>query len=71
MANIGMVQSCDCVSLAVEAFAETFSANFDGHIAAEPRIASAIDFPHPARAERHHDLIGAKLCAWSEKHKWP
>jgi len=40
-------------------------------MAFQPRVARAIHFPHPARAQRGHDFIGAKLCAWSERHNCP
>ena len=43
----------------------------DGNIALQPFIAGPIDYAHPARAERRQDLIGAKMCTWSERHNCP
>ncbi len=37
-------------------------------VTAEPRIASLIYVAHPARAERHEDLIRSKHCARRERH---
>ena len=37
-------------------------------LTAEPRIASLIYVAHPARAERHEDLIRSKHCARRERH---
>ena len=44
--------------------------NFDGYIASEPRVASAINFAHTARAQRHLDLIRPEFCASGEAHGW-
>jgi hypothetical protein len=44
--------------------------NLDGYISLQPCVAGAVDFAHPACAERRRDLIGPKLCAWSERRKW-
>ena len=34
--------------------------NLDGDVAAEPRVARAIDLAHPAGAERRDDLVRAR-----------
>src|SRR5215468_7575058 len=45
--------------------------NLDGHGALEPRVLRAIHLPHPARAQRGDNLVWAKPCAWTERHKCP
>jgi hypothetical protein len=40
--------------------------DFDGDIAAESRIAGAIDFAHPAGAERRDDFVGAEARPWCQ-----
>ena len=42
--------------------------NFDGHFAAQTRIAGAIDFSHAADSQWSDDLIWAKLRAGRESH---
>ena len=37
--------------------------NLDRDVAIEPRVARPVDFAHPARAERRHDLVRAEPCA--------
>jgi hypothetical protein len=34
--------------------------NFDGDVTIETRIAAAVDFAHPARAEQRDDFVRAK-----------
>ena len=59
----GVVQRRDGAGLALEALAELRIAgdvrreHFDRNRAVEPRIASFVDFTHPAAAERRNDLI--------------
>ena len=42
--------------------------DLDRHVAAEPRIASAIDLAHAARADRRDDLVGAESGTGREGH---
>ena len=43
--------------------------NLDGDVAAEPRIARAIDFAHPAGAQGGLDVIRAEAGAGAEQHR--
>ena len=50
-----MIQRSDCADLTLEAVTELLRGNLDGDIAADARIARAIDFAHSARADRGDD----------------
>ena len=47
---------------------ETGWEDFDGDIAAQPRVAGAIDFTHPARAERRENFVRAQAGAGRKRH---
>ena len=42
--------------------------NFDGDVAAEPRVAGAIDLAHAAGAKQADDFIRAEARSGSERH---
>ena len=42
--------------------------HFDGHVAAEPRVARAVDLAHPAGANEREDIVGAEASAGSQGH---
>jgi hypothetical protein len=42
--------------------------DFDRNLASELGVLRPIDLPHPARAERREDLVGAEPCACGERH---
>ena len=42
---------------------QSYRENFEGHIAVEPGIASAINFTHAACTQKRDDLVGADLRA--------
>ena len=44
--------------------------NFDGHVATELRIASAIHDTHPALANLRADFVAAQLCASGNSHQF-
>jgi len=50
---------------------ETRRQNLDGDVSFETRVGRPVNLAHPAGAQRCPDFIGAKLCAWSKRHKWP
>ncbi len=75
--NVRMIQAGNGLSFAFEAL---LSNGIGGKLLRQylnrdsplqPRVARAIDFAHPARAERRRDFIGAKPSARSERHSWP
>src|SRR5215472_107287 len=67
-ANIGMVQCGNRVGLALEAIAKLLPGNFDRHIAAEPRIACAINFTHSTGSDEAQDFVRPELVTCSERH---
>ena len=42
--------------------------HLDRHLASEPRVLRPIHLPHPARAERREDLVGAQTGAGCQGH---
>ena len=44
--------------------------NFDGYLAPQPRIASAIHFAHATGAQRRLNFIWSEFCASSKPHDW-
>ena len=45
--------------------------NFYGHVALQARVARAIHFAHPARANRRNDLVRPQFCSRRKRHNWP
>ena len=45
-----------------------FGQDLDGDLAVEPRVPGPIDLPHPARAQRREDLVGAEAVPGGERH---
>jgi len=43
--------------------------NLDRYVAPQSRITRAIDFTHPARAERGDDFVWTKSCTWRKRHR--
>ena len=48
---------------------EALGKELEGHLAAELGVASAVDLPHPSRAERGEHLEGAQARAGFEGHR--
>src|SRR6202044_2371150 len=63
-----MIQRGDRARLALEAFGEFLSGDFDGHVAAEPRVARFPHFSHTTRADGREDLIRAEFVAHGKRH---
>ena len=63
LADIGMIQGRDGLRLALEAFAELSSRNFDRNITLQTRVSGSIDLSHTARADLREDFIGAEFVA--------
>ena len=74
--EVGMVQNAGCLRLLLEAaqpvgvLRERRRKDLDGHVAAEPRVLRAIHLPHPARAERGQDLVGAQTGSGCQGQAW-
>jgi hypothetical protein len=72
-ADMRMIQSRDAAGFPFEALAQLTrrrhvrGKHLDGHGAIEPRIASAVDLSHAARAEQCDDFIGAESRAGSKR----
>ena len=68
--DVRVVERRDGLGLALEARqavgmgGHVLGQHLDRDLAAEPRVARAIDLAHPARAERRDDLVGAEPGAW-------
>src|SRR5262249_49699290 len=45
--------------------------NLDRHVAAERRVARAVNLAHAAEAERLGDVIRAEQCSWRNRHSDP
>ena len=43
--------------------------HLDRHLAVQPRVPRPIDLPHPARAERRQDLVGAHKSSGRKRHR--
>ena len=43
--------------------------DLDGDVAAEPRVARAIDLAHAARTDGVDDFVGAKARSWRQHHQ--
>ena len=52
-----MIQRRNGLGLALEAFTELSSRDFDGNIALQTRIVGAIHFTHAARAEHPENFV--------------
>src|SRR6476661_6566811 len=63
MADVGMVQRGDSAGFALEALAEALGGDFDGDLAAQARVAGAVNLAHPALADARQDFIGAEFVA--------
>jgi hypothetical protein len=76
-ADVRMIQARDGFGFALEALLanrirrELRWQNLDCHGALEARVSRPIHFAHPACAKRRRDFVGAKMCAWRERHKLP
>jgi len=68
MADIGMVERRDGSRFLAEAVAELFGSDFDGYLAADARIAGAIDFSHPAFAEFGSNLVRSYARSGRQRH---
>src|ERR1700693_363277 len=55
-------------SLQVRAVREMGREDLDRHISSETRVLRFVDLPHPARAERREDLVGAEARPGGERH---
>src|SRR5438105_3539784 len=75
-ADVRMIQRGDRVGFALEALAmlgvhrQIWREHFDGDVAVQARIARAIDFAHPARAERREDFVWAEARAGGQRHDY-
>src|SRR5579859_3577109 len=75
-ADVRMIERGDCFSFALETLAalriggEMRRQNLDGDASVQARIACAVHFPHPARAERGKNFIRAELGARGQRHQW-
>ncbi len=75
-ADVRMIQTRDCLGLALEALApfgiagEVCGQDFDRHCSIQPRVARPVNFSHPARAQRRDDLVGTQFCAIRQGHSW-
>jgi len=58
-----MVQRGNGLRLALEAFAELGSGDFDRNVALQTRVSRAIHLAHPTGADGGEDLIGADVIA--------
>jgi hypothetical protein len=69
-----VIELRDGAGFAIQAFAELrvdrqrVGEDLDRHRAIEPRVARAIDFPHPAGAEGGFNLVWTESGAWSKNH---
>ncbi len=43
--------------------------HLDGHVALEPRVPRPVDLPHPSRAQRREDLVGAEPSSRRESQR--
>src|SRR4051794_11097744 len=43
--------------------------NFDRHVAAEARVARAVNLAHPSGTEQRGDLARSESCAWRDRHE--
>src|SRR6266481_4121241 len=76
-ADVRMIQTRDGFCFALKPLlanrigGELRRKNLDGDVALQPRVPRAIHFSHPTCAEGRRDFVGAKMCAWRERHKLP
>jgi hypothetical protein len=72
--DVRMIQRGEHVRLALEArhalgiMAEPVGDDLDRDVAAELRVARAIDLAHAPGANKREDLVGAKACAGGKAH---
>jgi len=72
--HVGMIQRRDRAGLLLESphalaiLRERLGQNLEGHVAPEPCITGAVDFAHPAGADRGDDLIRSQTRARGERH---
>ena len=53
----------------LEALGESFVRNLDRNNTIQPRVASFVDFTHPARADGLNNLVGSKAFTNGKRHK--
>jgi hypothetical protein len=76
--HVGVVEPAGGARLELEAAeavgvaSELRRQNLDRHVAPQPRVARAEDFPHAADAHRREDLVGAEPRALADaRHEGP
>ena len=73
--DVRMIERREKLCLTLEAsqpigsVGESFRKDFDGDIALELRVASAVDLPHPTCADGLNNLVEAELGTWFEWHR--
>jgi len=74
--NAGMIESAGGAGLLLEALqaagigGEGGWQNFDGHLAAQARVASAVHFAHATGTKWCLDLIGPEFRSRGQSHNW-
>ena len=65
---LGWFKVGDGAGFALEPFAESFRGNLDSNIAAEARVARAVDFAHAALADGLQDFVRTESLAYRKRH---
>ena len=74
MRDVWMVERGQHLRLALESRdalgieRQGFRQYFDRHLAPQLRVARAVDFAHPARAERGNDFVNAETSTGRQRH---
>ena len=72
--DAGMIEARQSARFPLEAkpplfvFEELLRQYLDRDVSREARVSRPVHLPHPARAERREDLVGAEVCAGGERH---
>jgi hypothetical protein len=74
LGDVGMIQRCQQACFALEprqpvgVAGELRRKNFDGYLAPELGVVSAVDLAHSPRADQRQDLVGTETCACLYRH---
>ena len=68
MANVGMIQSRDRPGFLLETIGEILVRDFDRYVAAETRVAGAINLAHSTGADQRKDFVGSQTSPGGKPH---
>src|SRR5215471_20529325 len=68
LADVGMIQCCDCLSFSLKAVTELRSRDFDRDVAIQAWIVRLPHLSHPTFADGRKDFVRAEFVAYGKRH---